>query len=200
MQHVNVADEEDSDEELVIPTRREAKSMTQAEFRAALEATGFIGMWADRTDIKESVEFARELRRRAPNPHARVAVRVLDTDILIDVGRNYLPANQWITSQDITQFAVPGFVILELLQGCRNKREMQRSLRLISLFTVVWPDAAACDVAMGLCARYFLSHSLAPFDALIAATALSMDATLCTFNVKHFRPISKLQVEQPYRK
>jgi len=33
---------------------------------------------------------------------------------------------------------------------------------------------------------------------LIAATALGLGATLCTFNVKHYRNIAGLAVEQPY--
>jgi hypothetical protein len=60
MQNVDAADKSvDSS------TTNEAKPSTSEEFRAALEASGFIGMWADRTDIDDSVAFARELRRRA---------------------------------------------------------------------------------------------------------------------------------------
>ncbi len=36
-----------------------------AELVAELEASGFIGAWEDRTDIGDSVEFARRLRERA---------------------------------------------------------------------------------------------------------------------------------------
>jgi hypothetical protein len=38
---------------------------TGAELVAALRANGFIGAWKDRTDIGDSVEFARRLRERA---------------------------------------------------------------------------------------------------------------------------------------
>lgn len=36
-----------------------------AQLVAELEASGFIGAWKDRTDIGDSVDFARKLRRRA---------------------------------------------------------------------------------------------------------------------------------------
>jgi hypothetical protein len=41
------------------------KPSTGAELVAALRANGFIGAWKDRTDIGDSVEFARRLRERA---------------------------------------------------------------------------------------------------------------------------------------
>ena len=37
-------------------------------------------------------------------------------------------------------------------------------------------------------------------DSLIAATALRLNAPLCTFNVKHFRHIPRLIIEQPYQR
>lgn len=39
-------------------------SMTAAEMLKIMEEEGFIGMWKDRDDIGDSVEFARKLRER----------------------------------------------------------------------------------------------------------------------------------------
>lgn len=36
-----------------------------AELLALLEKEGIVGMWADRTDIGDSVEYARKLRKQA---------------------------------------------------------------------------------------------------------------------------------------
>ena len=38
---------------------------TPAEFVDSLEREGVLGIWADRTDIPDSPEYARELRRQA---------------------------------------------------------------------------------------------------------------------------------------
>jgi hypothetical protein len=46
-------------------SRSTPKPGTGAELVAELTENGLIGMWADRTDIKDSVEFARRLRERA---------------------------------------------------------------------------------------------------------------------------------------
>jgi hypothetical protein len=40
------------------------KPRTGREMLQALKANGFVGAWKDREDIGDSVEFARELRRR----------------------------------------------------------------------------------------------------------------------------------------
>lgn len=41
------------------------KPRTGAELVVLLEKEGILGMWADRTDIGDSVEYARNLRREA---------------------------------------------------------------------------------------------------------------------------------------
>ncbi len=41
------------------------KPRTGAELVALLKKEGILGMWADRTDIGDSVEYARTLRREA---------------------------------------------------------------------------------------------------------------------------------------
>ena len=65
----------------------EIRTMTVEE----LLNSGLVGIWKDRTDIKDNVEFARELREK--DGHARMASTILvDTDILVDVQRHYPPA------------------------------------------------------------------------------------------------------------
>lgn len=41
------------------------KPATAEELVVAIHKSGLIGMWKDRTDIQNSEEFARELRKRA---------------------------------------------------------------------------------------------------------------------------------------
>jgi len=48
---------------------------------------------------------------------------LLDTDIMIDLLRNYPPAVVWLRSLGDEEIALPGFVVMELIQGCRNKAE-----------------------------------------------------------------------------
>lgn len=125
-------------------------------------------------------------------------MRVLDADVLVDLLRGYLPARAWFASRASESFAVSGFAALELIRGTRNQHELQRVLRGIAMWTIVWPSAEDSDRAVETYARYRLSHNLGPFDALIAETVIGLGATLCTFNLKHYRPIAHLVTEQPY--
>ena len=94
--------------------------------------------------------------------------------------------------------AVPGFVVMELVQNARNKREVRQALRLVAPLTVVWPTEVDCTRALSDFTAYHLSHGLGLLDALIAATAIGQSATLYTFNVKHYRVVPGLAVAQPY--
>jgi predicted nucleic acid-binding protein len=122
---------------------------------------------------------------------------MLDSDILVDALRRYLPCELWLRSLNDTP-TISGFVVMEIVNGCRNKADLQRALGLVSFFPVVWPIQADCVTSLSLLSTYRLSHSLGVIDSLVAATALGQGATLCTFNVKHFAAVPRLTTEQPY--
>ena len=93
---------------------------------------------------------------------------------------------------------LPGFTVMEFLQGARNKAELARFRKLLAPFVVYWPTAEDCARAVETCARTCLTHDLSVPDIMIAECAIGLDATLCTFNVKHFRAIPGLVTERPY--
>ncbi|VXD22932.1 PIN domain-containing protein [Planktothrix paucivesiculata] len=122
---------------------------------------------------------------------------LLDTDILIDVQRGYLPAIAWFSS--LTEIpSVPGFVIMELIQGTGNSQQLRNLLKLVEPLPIIWPNETDFARALSDFTAYHLSHNLGLLDALIGACALGQNATLCTFNVKHYQAISGLQITQPY--
>jgi predicted nucleic acid-binding protein len=77
---------------------------------------------------------------------------------------------------------------------------VQKALKLISPFPIIWPTEADCSRALADFATCHLSHGLGLLDALIAACAVGRSATLCTFNVKHYAAVPALVTEQPYRR
>jgi len=87
---------------------------------------------------------------------------------------------------------------MELVQDAHNHRQVREVLRLVKLMSVVWPTEADCDRARADFVAFHLSHRLGLIDALIGACAIGRAATLCTFNVKHYRVMSGLVTEQPY--
>jgi predicted nucleic acid-binding protein len=122
---------------------------------------------------------------------------LLDTDVLIDIQRGYGPALGWFASL-LEVPSVPGFVVMELIQDAQNKQQVRKVLYLVAPLPVIWPTEADCARALSDFTAYHLSHKVGLIDALVAACAVGRSATLCTFNVKHYRVIPGLGMEQPY--
>jgi len=124
---------------------------------------------------------------------------LVDTDVLIDVQRGHSPALAWFAG--LAQVpAVPGFVVMELIQDARDIREIRKSLKLVAPFVIVWPSATDCDRALSDFTTYHLSHGLGLLDSLIAACAIGHSATLYTFNVKHYQAVPNLVIAEPYQR
>ena len=122
---------------------------------------------------------------------------LLDTDVLIDIQRGHSPALAWFMNlSDLP--SVPGFVIMELIQDAKNAHQVRKALKLVAPLPIVWPTEADCTHALSNFTAYHLSHNLGLIDSLIAACAVSRSATLCTFNVKHYKVVPGLAIEQPY--
>jgi predicted nucleic acid-binding protein len=51
---------------------------------------------------------------------------LFDTDIMIDILRGHPPAIQWLASLGDEEIILPGYVVMELIQGCGNKAEQQQ--------------------------------------------------------------------------
>jgi predicted nucleic acid-binding protein len=124
--------------------------------------------------------------------------RHLDTDILIDIQRRHPAALAWFRTVGPGEVGIAGFVAMELVKDARNAAEARAADVLIEPLPVIWPSDEACRTALIDFRNLHLSHSLGLIDSLIAATARSAGATLCTFNRKHFRPVAGLTCEEPY--
>ncbi|GER79332.1 MAG: type II toxin-antitoxin system VapC family toxin [Anaerolineae bacterium CFX3] len=123
---------------------------------------------------------------------------LLDTDVMVDILRGYEPAKEWLkTAQEI---GIPGLVAMELIQGCQNAREQKQLEKSLSAYPLFWPDEDDCNRALTSFAFHHLSDKIGLLDALIAETAIGVDAELATFNVKHYRVLKGLRSVQPYAK
>ncbi|NEO83599.1 MAG: type II toxin-antitoxin system VapC family toxin [Spirulina sp. SIO3F2] len=122
---------------------------------------------------------------------------LLDTDILIDVLRGHEPALDWFVTLDPLPH-LTGFVVMELLQGAQNKVKVRQVEQLGAPLPMIWPTPEQCNNALVVFSTHHLTNSLGLIDALIAACAIGNNATLCTFNVKHYKAIAGLRTLQPY--
>lgn len=124
---------------------------------------------------------------------------LMDSDVVVDVLRQRSSALQWWTSIDpAVAAAVPGYVALELTDGCQNSADLAALTRFLRPLQVVWLSEGQCHRALQTYASVRLSNALDPIDVLIAQTALALDEPLVTFNQKHFNAIAGLRTVQPY--
>ncbi len=87
---------------------------------------------------------------------------------------------------------------MELIQDAQNKQQAREVLQLVAPLSIIWPTETDCARALSDFTAYHLSHNVGLIDSLIAACAVGRHVTLCTFNVKHYRVIPGLSIEQPY--
>jgi predicted nucleic acid-binding protein len=126
---------------------------------------------------------------------------LLDSDVLIDLLRKYPPAVEWFDAlPEDEELAVSGYVVMELIQGCRNEVEQERAQRELGTYGVIWLFPTDCDRALDLFATYRLSHNAGLLDVLIGQTAVALGVPLYTFNQRHYSFIPGMQTVQPYTK
>jgi predicted nucleic acid-binding protein len=128
----------------------------------------------------------------------RVAVPavIVDTDILIWYFRGNEAARRFLARVPFPERTVSALTVMELLQGCRDRRETRDTTVFVSenLAAVIHPDEAISRRAIQLLELYALRAGLRVVDALIAATALESSVALATANVRHYRTITGLSV------
>lgn len=124
---------------------------------------------------------------------------LLDTDIVIDVLRKFSPAMGWFSSLN-QEIALPGYVAMELIQGCGTRFQQNKVERVVRRTKIVWLSPGGCDRALQLFFENRLRNDLGLLDSLIAETAIEADLPLHTFNVKHYRVVPNLELIHPYKK
>ncbi len=120
---------------------------------------------------------------------------LVDTDILVDVGRNNIIAFEYLQAVEISSIlAISIITHMELIVGCQNKSELQSLDHFIKRFRVFKLNEFITDTAIGLLLKYRLSHGVLIADALIAATAISINIPFVTKNQRDFHFINGLNL------
>lgn len=120
---------------------------------------------------------------------------LIDTDILIDVGKGISEAIDLLKSIKANSTAAISVVTqMELIVGCRNKKELQEVDKFLRQFRIIAIDKTISNRSVELLHFYFLSHNLLIADSLIAATALSLDLPFASKNQRDYRFIADLNL------
>jgi predicted nucleic acid-binding protein len=135
--------------------------------------------------------------KRPPIALGRVnmALTIVDSDILIDVARGEAEAiNCLLTFQQTSTLAISAVSQMELIVGCRNKKELQDLEKFLNRYQILKITDRISDRAVDLLTQYFSSHGLLIADGLIAATALVHNEAFITKNQRDFRFIAGLNL------
>jgi predicted nucleic acid-binding protein len=120
---------------------------------------------------------------------------LFDTDVIIWALRRNDKAVRKIDSTEVLQ--ISAITYMELLKGARDKQELRnlkQTLQMLS-FEIIPISENISHRAMIYIEEYGLSSGMDLPDALIAATAVENDFTLCTANDKHYKVISNIELD-----
>ncbi len=120
---------------------------------------------------------------------------IIDSDILIDFSRGDEIAAKWLDNTALeSTLAISVITEMELMVGSRNKDHFNEIRRFLSRFQLLNISEQISERTSDLIQEYHLSHGLLIPDAIIAATALTFDASLATRNQRDFKFINELNL------
>ena len=126
---------------------------------------------------------------------------LLDSDIVIEVLRERPAAIEWFNSIESSEgVALPGYVVLELASGCRDRNELRRLQRWAEDCRVLWLPISECQTALQHYFEVTLRNAIDVIDMLVARIALLHGVPLHTFNQKHYKVVRGLRTVQPFRR
>jgi predicted nucleic acid-binding protein len=124
----------------------------------------------------------------------------VDSDVMIEYFRGRAAARQWVRSVPAGELHLPGYVAMEIIQGCKDARDLATTVKVLQRIPRVWPTPEVCEKAVTTFASFRLSHSIGLLDAIVGELALHYQVPLYTFNRKHFSVIAGLQIIEPYQR
>lgn len=121
---------------------------------------------------------------------------LFDSDVLIWYLRGEDAARDFLEAIPRSRRLLSSIVAMELIHGCRDRNDLRRLRRFLdaTFGGLVHVSEEISRRATTLVERYALSHRIAPDDALIAASALTVRANLATANIADYRFISELKL------
>ena len=127
---------------------------------------------------------------------------IVDTDIIIDVGRGIPEAVNCLRElKSASTLSISVVTQMELIVGCANKSELRTLEKFLQQFDVITIDPPISDKAVDLLRLYRLSHGLLIADGLIAATAIIWNYPFISKNQRDYRFIQSLNLlPYPYKK
>ncbi len=117
-----------------------------------------------------------------------------DTNIFIHWFNGNALTIETLIQIGLDNILIPSITVMELMQGAQNKQELAQLKRKIKNYNIIHFDQKTSELSIHLVEKYKLSHNTLIPDAIIAATALTYDLTLYTYNLKDFNYIPGIKL------
>jgi predicted nucleic acid-binding protein len=119
-----------------------------------------------------------------------------DTNIFISSFNGRTDTIEQLNIIGLQDIVISSITVMELYQGMGNKIELSQMKKKLKFYDVIQIDNAISVKAIELIDKFRLSHGLMIPDALIAATAVTYQIELYTYNFKDFDFIPNLKLYQ----
>ncbi len=120
---------------------------------------------------------------------------IIDLDFLIELMRKNHSAKSFVINEIGSENIILSCItVAEILQGARNKENLQQLNNILKQYIVIPIDYPISDTFSSLFNKYVLSYGTGITDTLVAATALHYNLPLLTINQKHFKHITNLKL------
>lgn len=117
-----------------------------------------------------------------------------DTNIFISWFRGNQETVTRLEQIGLEHILIPSVSLMELLQGTRNKIETIQLKKKLKAYNIIHFNETTSKLAIELIEQFRLSHGLLIPDAIIAATAITFNLKLFTYNLKDFQFIPGIQI------
>jgi hypothetical protein len=117
---------------------------------------------------------------------------LVDTDVLIDALNGRDEAISLLKKIGYENLIISSITLMEVYQGAINKSQLIKLKKNLAYYDVLHLDFLISQKAIELVGEFKLSHGLSMPDALIAASAITHNIPLCTYNIQDFKFIKEL--------
>lgn len=110
-----------------------------------------------------------------------------DTNVLISWFKGEVKTLAILERIGLQYVLIPSVTIMELMQGARNKIELVQLKKKMKAYHIIHFNETSSKLTIDLVEQFRLSHGLLIPDAIIAATAITFNLKLFTYNLKDFK-------------
>ena len=123
---------------------------------------------------------------------------IVDTTILVDLFRNNEKAKKFLLKEQNT--LISRISLMELVYGSPSKKALELiKQQILSLNIQIIEISEAISYKAGeIFEDYFHSTGIGIIDSIIAATAINLNETVATHNLKHFKNLKDIKFIRPY--